>query len=95
MVILNIVVSRVINILREIELLAPKNGKHEFIVEKSEHAYEAVRKLFDLIESEYSDEDAEDLMKRFINAARTRDFKKFKRGIDRIKKEKMEDKNTK
>ena len=75
------------NILREIESLAPKRGKHEFIEEKGSHAYEAVRKLFDLIEAEYDEETSTDLLKRFVNAVKTSDYKKFKRGIERAKKD--------
>lgn len=79
--------SKFNSILREIESLAPKRGKNGFVLEKGNHAYEAVRKLFELIEQEYDAETAADLMKRFINAARTADFRKFKRGIDRIGRE--------
>lgn len=78
--------SKFNSILREIESLAPKEGKHEFILAKGNHAYEAVIKLFELISEEYSEDVAADLEKRFINAIRTTDFRKFKRGIDREKR---------
>lgn len=73
--------------LREISQIAPKKERDTFIEEKASHAYEATRKLFVLIEENYDEETAAELMKRFMNAVRTNDYRKFKRGIIKVKKE--------
>lgn len=75
------------NMLREIALLAPKKDQDAFIDEKANHAYESVRKLFVLIEETYEKDVSDELIKRFINAVRTDDYRKFKRGIKKLKKE--------
>lgn len=48
------------------------------------HAFAAVRHLIDRIKEVCTEEEAEDLIKRFFNAAKSDDFRKFRRGIRRL-----------
>lgn len=48
------------------------------------HAFAAVRNLIERIEKTCSEADAEDLIKRFFNSAKTNDFRKFRRGIRKL-----------
>lgn len=48
------------------------------------HAFSAVRNLIERIEKNCTEADAEDLIKRFFNSAKTDDFRKFKRGIRKL-----------
>lgn len=67
--------------------LAPRVGKHEFVSSSAENAYVSVMKLFASIREQYNDADADDLEKRFINSVKTADIRKFRRGLDRIRRE--------
>lgn len=48
------------------------------------HAFAAVRNLIDRIKEVCSEEEAEDLIKRFFNAAKSNDLRKFRRGIRKL-----------
>jgi hypothetical protein len=76
--------------LQELMALAPKSGKHAFVRERAEHAYESFIKLMKLMRESYPASDAADLEKRFINSVKTEDFRKFKRGLNRIIAEERE-----
>lgn len=61
----------------------PTDGPAE-LESQGRHAFAAVRNLIDRIEKTCSEADAEDLIKRFFNSAKTNDFRKFKRGIRKL-----------
>ena len=75
-----------LSLLKEIEALTPKRSSEDVIEEKASHAFSSVRKLFQLALEEYGRDDAADLAKRFINSVKSGDFRKFKRGIDRLRR---------
>lgn len=78
------------SILEELMALAPRAGKHEFVSSAAENAYVSVMKLFGSIREHYGEADADDLEKRFINSVKTADMRKFRRGMDRIRREEDE-----
>lgn len=78
------------NLFREIQSLAPARDPDAFVDDRAKHAFAAARKLFEVIERTYSEEDAADLVKRFVNALKSGDYRKFDRGMRRL----MESKNA-
>lgn len=76
-----------LSLLREIEALTPRRPSEDVLEEKASHAFASVRKLFQLALEEYGREEAADLAKRFINSVKSGDFRKFKRGVDRLRRQ--------
>lgn len=73
-------------LLREIDSLTPRRDIPGTLEVRGQNAFAAVRKLIELIEYNFEGENREDLIKRFFNASRTNDYRKFQRGIERVKK---------
>lgn len=78
------------DLFKELMSIAPRSGKHSFIRERADHAYSSIMKLLDVLKESYGASDAADLEKRFLNSVKTRDIKKFHRGVSRIIKEEKE-----
>ena len=72
-------------LLRELETISPasKEDTHQLQIQ-GRHAYEAVRRFMQKVSKTLPPEEAEDLVKRFFNAARTGDGRKLERGFDKI-----------
>lgn len=66
---------------------APIRNKEDFIQHRAEQAIAAMQNLRNLLKETFSEEIAADLDKRLINALKTDDFEKFRRGIRAVKKE--------
>lgn len=73
------------SILTELDSLVSVKNKHSIVESRSNHIIESAIKLFDYIESNYSDEEALELQKRFFSSLRNKDPKRFERGIKKIK----------
>lgn len=72
------------SILEEITQSAPVNNKKNFVESKAVHAISSAISLMRLLESEYTAEEAEYLIRRFFSSIRGRDTKRFSRSIQKI-----------
>lgn len=72
------------SILQEITESVPARNKKDFVKSKAVHAISSAISLMALLESEYTTEEAEYLIKRFFSSLRGRDAKRFSRSIQKI-----------
>jgi hypothetical protein len=80
------------SILQEISDLSLNRNKDLVIESRGSNLIESAINLLSLIKENYSLEVAAELERRFINAIRTGDTGKFKRGIKKIQESKNESK---
>ena len=79
------------SILQELNSLKLHKDKESLIATTGHNLIESTINLFQKISEQYSDEEAMELERRFINSVRTGDPKKFRRGITKIKESKKHD----
>ena len=79
------------SILQELNSLNLHRDKESLIATTGHNLIESTINLFQKISEQYSDEEAMELERRFINSVRTGDPKKFRRGITKIKESKKHD----
>mgnify|MGYP000147093600 CR=1 FL=1 len=79
------------SILQELNSLNLHRDKESLIATTGHNLIESTINLFHKISDQYSDEEALELERRFINSIRTGDAKKFRRGISKIKESKKHD----
>lgn len=72
------------SILQELNNLALTRNNDLLIESTANNIIKSSINLFSLINETYDSETAAELEKRFLNSIRTRDARKFKRGIDKI-----------
>jgi hypothetical protein len=73
------------SLLQEINDLIPQRDMHFFVESKAVQAIASVQNLITLIESNYSKDDASDLIKRLFNSMKSGDQEKFRRGVRYIR----------
>ncbi len=76
--------SKTASLLKTLMESSPPTEAPAELESQGRHAFAAVRNLIERIEKTCSEADAEDLIKRFFNSAKTNDFRKFKRGIRKL-----------
>jgi hypothetical protein len=72
------------SILEEINAMSPKKDKRQLVESNARHVMQTAINLIEMIDKSFPPEIAEDLQKRLINSIRTKDPKKFIRGIQKI-----------
>jgi len=72
------------SILEEINAMAPKRDTKHVVESNGQQVIQTAINLINLINESFDVETAADLNKRLINAIRTRDPKKFARGIGKV-----------
>lgn len=72
------------SILQELSDIGVSRNKDHVIESRGMNLIESAINLLTLIHENYDYDTSSDLEKRFINAIRTGDVKKFKRGINRV-----------
>lgn len=77
--------SKVKNIIEELDLFVPAKNKHSIIESRATHIISSAINLAHLIRESYSKEDADDLIKRLFRSMMTEDENKFTRKIREIK----------
>lgn len=75
------------SILHEISTFIPSRNQEDVMEMRGNHAVTAMINLLETIDGYYTEEEAEILNKRIMSAIRTRDIKKFERGIRKINEE--------
>ena len=80
--------KRTRSILEELNSITYRRDSKLLIENRGVNLIESAINLISLIDSNYSSEESEELIKRFISAIRSSDSKKFTRGIDKIQESK-------
>ncbi|AZU98262.1 hypothetical protein SEPL_109 [Salmonella phage SE_PL] len=62
----------------------PEKSKLQNFSTKADHAINSVINLLEYIDTEFGQDDADDLKKRLFLSIKNRDYKKFQRGLDNI-----------
>jgi len=87
--------SQISSILKQLLESAPPTETSSELESQGRHAFAAVRNLIDKIEKVCTEEEAEDLIKRFFNASKSDDFRKFRRGIQKMASKANDDDKSK
>ena len=72
------------SILEEINSMSPKRDKKHIVESNAQQVIVTAINLINLINESFDVETAADLNKRLINSIRTRDPRKFQRGIGKV-----------
>lgn len=72
------------SILEEINSMSPKRDKRQLVEANAAQVIATAINLIELINETFDDETAADLNKRLINSIRTKDPRKFKRGVSKL-----------
>jgi len=81
-------VDKINSLLDELDKFVPAKSKHTVIESRASHIIASAINLVQLIRETYSDEDAQDLIKRLHRSIISEDNKKFLRKIKEIKGQK-------
>ena len=76
------------SILEEINAMSPKRDKKQIVESNATQVIVTAINLINLINESFDVETAADLNKRLINSIRTKDPKKFQRGIGKVNENK-------
>ncbi len=76
------------NFLDELDKFVPAKNKHSVIESRASHIIASAVNLVHLIKESYSEEEANDLVKRLYRSIMTEDEKKFSRKIKELKAKK-------
>ena len=76
--------KRTRSILEELNNLPQKRDSDSFIATTGNNIIESAINLLQRINSEYDEETALDLERRFINSIKSSDPRKFKRGVQKV-----------
>ena len=76
------------SLFEELNSLAYTNERERFVVQKAEHIISGAINLLEFINREFDDEVASDLSKILVNSIRSKDPRKFQRGIKSVKAKK-------
>lgn len=80
--------KRTRSILEELEDLHIEKDKSHIIRSRADNLIESAGRLLDLVAESYSEEEAENLTRKFLNSIRTRDGRKFQRSLKKINESK-------
>jgi hypothetical protein len=83
-----IVADSIKNFLDELDKFVPAKNKHSVIESRASHIIASAVNLVHLIKESYSEEEANDLVKRLYRSIMTEDEKKFSRKIKELKAKK-------
>lgn len=75
------------SILEELNSISVDRSKDYVVENRGEHVINSAINLIEQIETNYDDKIAKDLTNRLINSIRSKDTKKFSRGIKKVIKE--------
>lgn len=76
------------SLFEELNNMASSKDTERMVEQKGENLIASAINLMEYIDSHFSEEDAFDLKKRLVNSIKTSDPRKFKRGINTIRKNK-------
>ena len=76
------------SILDEISSLIPEQDKHSIIENRAGHIITSAINMMEIISENFSEEEAEDLSRKFILAIRKKNPNKFHQGIKKLRENK-------
>jgi hypothetical protein len=76
------------SILEELDRLHIKQDTAHVIRSRADNLIESAGRLLDLVAESYSEEEADNLSRKFLNSIRTRDSRKFQRSLKKINESK-------
>lgn len=78
--------GRVKSLIEELDLFVPQRDKHQIVEARATNVIAGAVNLMNLISESFSDEEAEELQRRLLNAIKNRDADKFNRKIREYRK---------
>lgn len=82
------------SILEELSSLGQARNRELLIENRGTSIIESAANLLNLIKQQFNEEEAGELERRFLNAIRTGDTKKFSRGVHKVLESRKQSKNT-
>jgi hypothetical protein len=76
--------NRTRSILEELESLHIEHDKKHVIQSRADNLIQSAGRLLDLITESYTEEEADNLTRKFLNSIRTRDERKFQRSLKKV-----------
>ena len=73
------------SLFEELNSISYERDNKRLVEQKGEHIISGAINLIEFITREFDDETANDLTKRLVNSIRSKDPRKFKRGINSVK----------
>ena len=83
-------VKKTSSLFQELDQVIPEQNRYRLIESKGDHLIASTVNFLRLIRENFSEADANLLEKRFFSAVRNEDFRRFERGMKRIKESKDE-----
>lgn len=74
------------SLFEELNTLATTRDKERLVEQKGENLIASAMNLMEYIDQNFDEEAAFDLKKRLVNSIKSQDPRKFKRGIESVKK---------
>ena len=81
----NNVKKRTRSLLEEINSIAPVKDKAQLLESRGSNALSSVINLLEMIDANFSDEEAQDLQKRIMLSIKNRDTDRFLRGVKKLR----------
>lgn len=72
------------NLLEELMGYVPEGDQVDLLQTRGDNALNSAINLFEFIDQSFSEDEANDLTKRFLSALRNRDSKRWKRGVEAV-----------
>lgn len=86
--------KRTRSILEELSSLGHSRNMELLIENRGQNIIDSAVNLLSLIRQQFNEEEAGELERRFLNAIRTGDPRKFKRGVHKIQEQRRQPKET-
>lgn len=86
--------KRTRSILEELSSLGHSRNTELLIENKGQNIIESAVNLLNLVKQQFNEEEAQELERRFLNAIRTGDPRKFKRGVQKVQEARRVAKET-
>lgn len=81
-------VKKIGSLLEELDQILPESNKMRLVESKGDHIISSAINFLRLISESFSADEAADLQKRFFSAIKNGDYRRFERGVRRIKESK-------
>jgi hypothetical protein len=82
------------SILEELSSLGERKNNELLIENRGASIIESAINLLSLIRQQFNEEEADELERRFLNAIRAGDTKKFRRGVHKVQEVRKSEKNN-
>ena len=80
--------KRTRSLLEEINSLSPAKDRINILESRGTNAISAIMNVLEMVDANYSEEDAQDIQKRIMLSIKNRDPERFNRGIKNLRNKK-------